>query len=376
VPAEESTDRKLPAVVSREADESLARERATETGQTTLSLKDSALPKDDASALKFEQEKQKLQPTRTPAPDADVRSAPATPSPAPQIASRDATPTTAPLTLQKNVEQPARDIRADDARGEHESRRAFAEAPPASAPEKLGASRAIPSSTSTGSVAATAGAALALGSTETAPAPAAAAPVLSESAEAAAFSSRYGIPAAAAASVAQRYTQTQVNGGLRPAAIAAAPTTQVLSSFQLEQTGDQLRVIDSDGSTYTGAITSPAADRYGKSIELKGATALKTGDKAAARAISTPESFAYEPGQNYLFRVTGTNRTLQQPVVFAGNILILTNASATQTAAARSQKQFAPAQNQMPGLLNSTISGKVQLGTSREMQINAVPVNP
>jgi hypothetical protein len=43
---------------------------------------------------------------------------------------------------------------------------------------------------------------------------------------------------------------------------------------------------------------------------------------------------------------------------------------------ARSQNQLAPAQQQLPGLPNSTISGKLQLGTIREVQINAVPVNP
>jgi hypothetical protein len=90
----------------------------------------------------------------------------------------------------------------------------------------------------------------------------------------------------------------------------------------------------------------------------------------------------YQAGQNYFFRVAGTNRTLQQPVVFAGNLLILTNALAagqtvlTQAPVARSQNQLAPAQQQLPGLPNSTISGKLQLGTSRELQINAVPVNP
>ncbi len=158
----------------------------------------------------------------------------------------------------------------------------------------------------------------------------------------------------------------------------------MLATFQLEQSGDQLRVIDHDGSTYTGAITPPAVGAsYGAAVELKGAAALKTGDKPASQASSTPTDFSYQAGQNYFFRVTGTNRTLQQPVVFAGNLLILTNGPATgqtaltQSPAARNQiqNQMAPAQNQLPGLPNSAISGKLRLGTNQETQINAVPVN-
>jgi hypothetical protein len=86
--------------------------------------------------------------------------------------------------------------------------------------------------------------------------------------------------------------------------------------------------------------------------------------------------------QNFSFRVTGTNRTLRQPVVFSGNLQSFADASALgpvnfqQTSAARTQSQLAPMQNQLPNLLNSSLSGQVQLGTNKELQLHAVPVPP
>lgn len=156
-----------------------------------------------------------------------------------------------------------------------------------------------------------------------------------------------------------------------------------MRTFQLEQTGNQLRVIDSDGSTYSGTISPPAMGAYYETkVELKGGPVKKASNAPDASALSTPANDNYQPGQNYIFRVTGTNRTLKQPVVFAGNLFILTNALpagqtvVTQTSAARNQNQLAPAQNQLPGLLNSSISGSVQLGAGKEMKLNAAPVNP
>ena len=90
---------------------------------------------------------------------------------------------------------------------------------------------------------------------------------------------------------------------------------------------------------------------------------------------AAPESQA---GQNYFFRVTGTNRTLQQSVAFTGNLLVLTNAlSATETGPTLSpttKSQFPKGQTDLPTLQNSSISGRVQLGRDQEMRINAVPV--
>jgi hypothetical protein len=207
-------------------------------------------------------------------------------------------------------------------------------------------------------------------------APAATAPT-----EAASFHQRYGIATSASASGLQKSAQLPNTAKFRRADEPVSNTSPVLATFQLEQAGDQLRVIDGDGSTYVGALTPPPADKYARKVELESVSVTNTSDVAALGVDSTAKEFGKQAGQSYTFRVAGTNRTLQQPVVFTGNIVVLTNAlPASQTVLAQSpakrQNQLAPQQNQFPSLLNSTVSGNVQLGTNREMKINAVPVNP
>jgi len=357
-PEEESADKKLqlaaptpvaaPAV--READEKLpvrGTERPNETAQTALAFADAERAKDDARGLRSDAEKEKSQPVQALASDALVRSAPASVPTAPQVTSLDQSPKRA-VEAQRRLEPSGPD-----------SRRMVAEPPSASA----------------------GGISLAARSPGVAP-PSAAASGVGDSPESAEFRQRYGIPASASAAVAQK-SQTANTASFRRSLGTDADASPVLATFQLEQAGDQLRVIDSDGSTYTGAITPPAAGAfYEAKVELKGGPVTKTDDRTAARAISAEGDLAYQPGQNYFFRVTGTNRTLRQPVVFAGNILIPTNVPTTEQAAltqsplGRSQNQVVPTQNQLPSLLNSTISGNLQLGTNKEMQINALPVKP
>lgn len=213
------------------------------------------------------------------------------------------------------------------------------------------------------------------------PATAASAPAAPESA---AFYERYGLARTAATTLVQKFSQTVATGAsVRPADSRAA-ASPILQSFQLEQVGRQVRVIDSDGSTYTGALTLPGADlSYKTRTDVQEKSVRKTEEATVGRMEATPVEFQFQAGQNYSFRVAGTNRTLRQPVVFSGDLTILTNAqSAGQVGLAqlpvdRSQNQLVPpALSQLPFLLNSSISGKLQLGTNRELQINALPVPP
>ena len=83
-------------------------------------------------------------------------------------------------------------------------------------------------------------------------------------------------------------------------------------------------------------------------------------------------------GQNLMFRLTGTNRTLKQQVSFVGNFVTLTN----QLPGANAQFQYADKaqdanqQQFVPSLQNSGIKGRLQVGSGREVEFNAVPVKP
>jgi len=92
-------------------------------------------------------------------------------------------------------------------------------------------------------------------------------------------------------------------------------SANVLNTFQVQQQGSEIRVIDADGSTYTGKIEQSA-----KSVELDSRItarrdAAKQARRFAAKAARENESAA---PQSY-FRATGFNVSLKKTLVFEGN---------------------------------------------------------
>jgi hypothetical protein len=166
----------------------------------------------------------------------------------------------------------------------------------------------------------------------------------------------------------------------------AAPAHPVLASFQLEQTGRELRVVDGDGSVYSGYLQIAAPARPQLSV--------KAAAPAVARASRAPVGVLEEKApatvdsdqlaaQTYFFRVTGTNRTLQKKVVFTGNLMAATNSAWFQpvTNHLNLGSSFGGVLNgsAQPGLLplgNSHISGKVVIGSGKAVEINALPESP
>jgi hypothetical protein len=89
----------------------------------------------------------------------------------------------------------------------------------------------------------------------------------------------------------------------------------VLNTFQVQQEGSEIRVLDADGSTYTGKI-----EQVAKSGELDSrVTARRDAAKQARRyaAKTTRETESAAP-QSY-FRATGFNVSLKKTLVFEGN---------------------------------------------------------
>ena len=90
----------------------------------------------------------------------------------------------------------------------------------------------------------------------------------------------------------------------------------VLNTFQVQQEGSEIRVLDADGSTYTGKI-----EQLAKSAELDSRitarrdAAKQTRSYAAAKTTRENESAA---PQSY-FRATGFNVSLKKTLVFEGN---------------------------------------------------------
>ena len=192
---------------------------------------------------------------------------------------------------------------------------------------------------------------------------------------------------AKALALTQRFVQTA------PAAPArslfdgkAAPVHAVLASFQLEQTGSQLRIVDGDGSVYSGYVQPADAARRARSAKAA-APAVAGAARAPAEALNQRPASSLDldrlASQTYSFRVAGTNRSLNQQVVFTGDLLPATNLVSLQptvtnlsTGIVLERYQNAPAQQGQWAPLNSRISGKVVIGTGKAVEINALPASP
>jgi len=92
-------------------------------------------------------------------------------------------------------------------------------------------------------------------------------------------------------------------------------SANVLNTFQVEQQGSEIRVLDADGSTYTGKIEQLANNKELDSRMTLRRDAAKRTQSYAARAI--PENESAAPGS--YFRATGYNVSLKKRVVFEGN---------------------------------------------------------
>lgn len=153
----------------------------------------------------------------------------------------------------------------------------------------------------------------------------------------------------------------------------------VLSSFQIVQNGPMLRVVDADGSVYTGTFqTTPFKDlprRAAPAVKSSGAASMTSEAARAQRAKVESQTLS---APNYFFHVSGTNRNLKERIVFQGSFIPLTNALKTHMTADTVSGAVA-AQNAVPNtvtpswLMNSRIAGKVVIGDKQQIELDAAP---
>jgi len=166
---------------------------------------------------------------------------------------------------------------------------------------------------------------------------------------------------------------------LKSAATNKASSLQaILPSFEVEQQGAAFRVIDHDGSIYSGYLQPAPMPVVGKKIS----------DAEIRREVSRAQSFRGRvesetlptPAQQaYFFNVSGTNRSLNESVIFSGNLLTLTNSGGLMlnTNAINSdglQRAISSQKAQSVSQPFLRISGKALVGQKGELQIEAVPV--
>jgi hypothetical protein len=191
----------------------------------------------------------------------------------------------------------------------------------------------------------------------------------------------------AAGVTAQNFVQ--INALSRSRALQQGESN-VLSSFQMDRVGANVRIIDADGSVYKGEVLGRPS--------RGGGGGFGSATSEPARALKDSNGNA-----NWAFKVSGTNKNLQQNVVFIGNVLDMPAPGAATAATAasgevqsavqnRNAPQFQNAQNsqnasnarrfssaqnpQFQAAQNSLITGKVQVGGGKEFKIEAKPSIP
>jgi hypothetical protein len=187
--------------------------------------------------------------------------------------------------------------------------------------------------------------------------------------------------------VAQRFVQVAPRAGLKAAfADQATSGHPVLASFQVEQAGQELRILDGDGSVYRGYLQLASAARQTRPVKAEAPGAARA-SRAPAEAFEGKDTLGLDldhvAPQSYSFRVAGTNRSLNKKVVFTGNLVAATNFTLSLpvrkdagVAGRLGGSQDAPGRTLLLPLSNSRISGKVVVGSGKPVELNALPAKP
>jgi hypothetical protein len=155
---------------------------------------------------------------------------------------------------------------------------------------------------------------------------------------------------------------------------------KVLVNFRIEQAGRDLRVVDGDGSIYTGVVDE-ANTLYKQQLWRQNQSLSNAYEQKfrfqTPKLTAKPTPAKTQAGEFYGYRVEGTNRTLNQKVVFTWNF-VATNSLASDKLNFNPAAQKLEAANptaSFPELLQkSRITGRAQYGAGREIEVNAVPV--
>ena len=170
--------------------------------------------------------------------------------------------------------------------------------------------------------------------------------------------------------------------------VAPIKAVPVLVNFQVQQNGNAVRVVDADGSVYDGSLLPASAVAQNEPAPAATPTPAGTAPEQVERAKSIASRDESQTAQNYFFRVTGTNQTLKQNVVFAGNLVAMASTAANSQQASNAsgnlgvggaggdRLQSALANQNQLAWSNSRIAGMAVIAETNQIEINAMPLSP
>jgi hypothetical protein len=163
-------------------------------------------------------------------------------------------------------------------------------------------------------------------------------------------------------------------------------TAGLMENFELQQVGNQVRVVDQDGSVYNGVVTSQTdlGRLHGDVVSDQAKETYAEAEKQdAARTLRTPAATTNRA--RFAFTASGTNRTLNQPVFLNGTLVseptvVSLDARAGGTApsrprAAAAQEPRKPVSGPSTGEV-LRFRGQLRVGPTNQMAIDALRVSP
>ncbi len=138
-------------------------------------------------------------------------------------------------------------------------------------------------------------------------------------------------------------------------------TLNILNEFQVEQTDHEIRVVDNDGSTYSGKL-EPLGQNDARSIFNQKRNYVAP----SSRGVASFDDKAQAANAEFYFRATGYNSSLKKHVVFEGNYIASSAAAQKKVAKAEAEER----DEQTP----ARITGTAKIPGESPVQIDAIAV--
>lgn len=172
-------------------------------------------------------------------------------------------------------------------------------------------------------------------------------------------------PAAAALGQNRQTTnfrqQSSQNTAKQPFRGKLNKTLNILNEFQVEQTDHEIRVVDNDGSTYSGKL-EPLAQNDARSIFNQ----KRNYAAPSSREAASFDDKAQAANAEFYFRATGYNSSLKKRVVFEGNYIASSASAQKKVAKAKAEER----DEQTP----ARITGTAKIRGESPVQIDAIAV--
>jgi hypothetical protein len=140
-------------------------------------------------------------------------------------------------------------------------------------------------------------------------------------------------------------------------------TANILNEFQVEQSDHEIRLVDADGSTYSGKL-EPLAQNDARSMYNQ----KKNYNAPASRASPIFDEKAQSANAEYYFRVTGYNTSLKKLLVFEGNYIAPLAVPQKKAAKAKTESEERDEE------ASARITGVATIHGESPVQIDAVAV--